>query len=410
MGFLTGERLYNDLALLKVISGKADKEKLSDVLADVKDKTLASKIKSGWDAVTGADIDGFAGKIDGLKHACDTMWADADQARKKGVRNTLKYLTWDYLDVYIATSMRHEWEFRETYTFVKQVLEVRLSNESGLALRWFDPTQSYDPNPIDKGLLEGLMLRRAECCIYMAQESDTLGKDSKLAATLAQGKPVIAYVREVTDRDLPIEVVQMKHRPFRYFRQRLTYLLSDGFFERPDARRDVSATLEQLGESLRETSYRKIVEDYLRLLYNFEDIRKFELISDEERHYREMHREHFERLEKFMAAVERVAVNNRARTIQSRHPLSMQVNLATGVANGVLVTRNYDACAQVVREILTKSLHFNITVEMNEEKTKKLGTALREEKTGSKFRIVTENKCLTNSFWNFYPGPERAQV
>src|SRR4029078_1006660 len=63
-----------------------------------------------------------------------------------------------------------------------------------IPLRWFDPTQSYDENIIDKGILEGLMLKRAKCTIYMAQESDTLGKDSELASTLAQGKPVIAYI------------------------------------------------------------------------------------------------------------------------------------------------------------------------------------------------------------------------
>ena len=38
------------------------------------------------------------------------------------------------------------------------------------------------------------MLKRARCTLYLAQESDTLGEDSELASTLAQGKPVIAFV------------------------------------------------------------------------------------------------------------------------------------------------------------------------------------------------------------------------
>ena len=42
------------------------------------------------------------------------------------------------------------------------------------------------------------MLRRATCTIYLAQENDTLGKDSELASTLAQGKPVIAFIPEAT--------------------------------------------------------------------------------------------------------------------------------------------------------------------------------------------------------------------
>lgn len=37
------------------------------------------------------------------------------------------------------------------------------------------------------------MLKRARCTIYMAQETDTFGKDSELATTLAQGKPVIVF-------------------------------------------------------------------------------------------------------------------------------------------------------------------------------------------------------------------------
>jgi hypothetical protein len=50
------------------------------------------------------------------------------------------------------------------------------------------PTQAYCSDRIDKGIAEALMLKRAQCTIYLAQESDTLGKDSELASTLAQGK------------------------------------------------------------------------------------------------------------------------------------------------------------------------------------------------------------------------------
>ena len=69
---------------------------------------------------------------------------------------------------------------------------------AGLNLRFFDPTQSYMSNRVNKGLVESLMLKRAKCTVYSVQDTDTLGKDSELAATLAQGKPVIAYVPEKT--------------------------------------------------------------------------------------------------------------------------------------------------------------------------------------------------------------------
>jgi len=111
---------------------------------------------------------------------------------KIALQNTDIYLTWDYMDIYIATSMREKWEFEDTYDFIKELFKK--DKLKSLKLRYFDPTQSLLSNPRDKGLLEGLMLKCASCTIYLAQETDTMGKDSELAATLAQSKPVIAYV------------------------------------------------------------------------------------------------------------------------------------------------------------------------------------------------------------------------
>ena len=68
---------------------------------------------------------------------------------------------------------------------------------AALNLRHFDPTQAFTKDRVDKGLVESLMLKRAKCTVYSVQDTDTLGKDSELAATLAQGKPVIAYVPTV---------------------------------------------------------------------------------------------------------------------------------------------------------------------------------------------------------------------
>jgi hypothetical protein len=68
---------------------------------------------------------------------------------------------------------------------------------AGLNLRHIDPTQAFTKDRVDKGLVESLMLKRAKCMVYSVQDTDTLGKGSELAATLAQGKPVIAYVPAV---------------------------------------------------------------------------------------------------------------------------------------------------------------------------------------------------------------------
>ena len=121
------------------------------------------------------------------------------EAIKKGVFNTRVYLTSDYMDVYVATSMREELDFHNVFDLCEAVFSRPKIKK--LNLRYFDPTQSYHRNRIAKGLIEGLMLKRAKCTIYAAQESDSLGKDSELAATLAQGKPVIAFIPKYNPRD-----------------------------------------------------------------------------------------------------------------------------------------------------------------------------------------------------------------
>jgi|SRR5579863_1475150 len=113
-------------------------------------------------------------------------------AQAIGLRNTQRYLTLPYLDVYVATSMREDEDFIEQHKFVRGVFANTYVKD--LKLRYFDPTASYDRNRIKKGLIECLMLRRADITIYIAGAEDTMGKDSELAATLAQGKPVIVYV------------------------------------------------------------------------------------------------------------------------------------------------------------------------------------------------------------------------
>lgn len=130
-----------------------------------------------------------------------------DTIREKGIRNQHAYLVSDHLDVYVATSMRRRHEYVEVAQFTSQLFNHDLLRE--LKLRWFDPTQAYCADRIDKGLAEALMLKRAKCTLYLAQESDTLGKDSELASTLAQGKPVIAYVPSPTEDEVARSVKEL---------------------------------------------------------------------------------------------------------------------------------------------------------------------------------------------------------
>jgi len=92
----------------------------------------------------------------------------------------------------------------------------------------------------------------------------------------------------------------------------------------------------------------------------------------------------------------------RAEMLRESHPLGIQVNLDTGVANGVLVVRTVGDCAKLIRRIVTTTLEFSID-------KKSIGDVeyhlLREDVSKSIFRVMTGDAMLSNSFWNFYLEP-----
>ncbi len=278
--------------------------------------------------------------------------------RRIGRENHDAYLTYDHMDVYVATSMREAHEFYMVSGFIAQLFEHE--EVKPLNLRWFDPTQAYCEDRIDKGLVEGLMVKRSKCTIYHVQESDTLGKDSELAATLAQGKPVIAYVPRFSNKEA-----------FANEAMRLAGRLYPG------------APVEDLIRRLLPRYYPEgawtdpIVKGWLSGSDRFDVDHAFDLLFEKARDLYE----------------------KRARTLCESHPLALQVNLATGVANGVLVVRTVADCAKLLRRILLNTMEFDIQEPPAGEKGSLL---LRERISGCIFRVVTCDDLLTNSFWNFY--------
>ena len=98
------------------------------------------------------------------------------QVRARAAQNQDIYLTWDHMDVYFATSMRKAWEYMDLYDSIEQLTGSEEFRDLGV--RYFDPTQAYTDNRINKGLVEALMLKRARCTVYSVEDTDTLGKDS----------------------------------------------------------------------------------------------------------------------------------------------------------------------------------------------------------------------------------------
>ena len=280
-----------------------------------------------------------------------------------GKRNQKAYLASDHLDVYVATSMRLEHE----YVSVNKTISKIFSHEKlkKLKLRWFDPTQAYCENRIDKGLAEGLMLKRAKCTIYLAQESDTLGKDSELASTLAQGKPVIALVPE-GDKKYVDELISTLSQLNPKIDKKILIL----------------DQLKVFDSSLAWS--RKEKDQIIRKWIDNPDIIELP------------------KLMKILYETVQKHYDDRAKTLKYSHPLGIQVDLETGVATGVLVVRNIDVCAKLVRAALFKSINFNIVSEPSTQKETGEYTYLVETISDSIYRVVTGDPMLTNAFWNFY--------
>jgi hypothetical protein len=205
------------------------------------------------------------------------------------------------------------------------------------------------------------MLKRAKCTVYFVQETDTLGKDSELASTLAQGKPVIAFVPE--PGPAYVETLVSKLRGLYPDKSETTILSEQLRIFEPDA-----AWKDPL------------VRSWL------DNPEKFDPQAMRERLSHSIS-SHYER---------------RAKMLREDHPLGIQVNLDTGVANGVLVVRSAQSCAELIYRIITKDLQFSLdtkTVNGHEY------IMLLEAVSNSVYRVMTGDAMLTNAFWNFYLEP-----
>jgi hypothetical protein len=276
-----------------------------------------------------------------------------------GQKNQRAYLSSDHLDVYIATSMRLKHEYIFVNKTVKSIFQDK--NLADLNLRWFDPTQAYCKDRIDKGLSEGLMLKRAKCTVYLAQESDTLGKDCELATTLAQGKPVVAYIPTGDEKYV------------------------DSLID------DLKLTQKELSEKQIILSQLEVFKPSLSWGKDFDSKRVISWITD-------IDSADINTMRDLLYKTVKNHYDKRASTLKEDHPLGIQVNLDTGVATGVLVVRTIEDCARLIRSIVLKKIFFIL----EPDKKNKNYLYLKENISDSIFRVITGDKLLTNAFWNFY--------
>jgi len=353
---LSEEDLSGELSILKPIDSK-DFAKRHDALIQLEaiagDRTyyLGYVIKDELDARLEANPGDAQAKAE---------LAERESVVAVGKRNNEAYLASDHMDVYVATSMRERHEYQMVSRVVSEVFaDDRLRQ---MKVRWFDPTQAYCHDRIDKGLAEGLMLKRATCTLYLVQESDSFGKDSELASTLAQGKPVIAFIPQIRAEQEGAYV------------EDLLALLRKG----SPAADERTLALNQLRVFAPKAAWTdQRVMAWVRATDDAP-------LADIKMKLGRAIREHYEK---------------RAKTLKETHPLGLQVHLETGVANGVLVARSEKECAELIWRVLTNRLEFTIKKRTVDDHCYLL---LVEEITGSIFRVVSGDAFLTNAFWNYY--------
>lgn len=420
VGYLSGQQIQVDLGSAIILQGALRDYRGSRKQLRKHVKTYVEEHKQEIDAryrdtvLKSIDIiieqflsNNRSASVNDLKIFINTAIKDFEPLKKKqfmvcakAEKNSDIYLTWDYMDVYIATSMREKWEYKTLYSFVQDLFEKQEIIRK-LNLRYFDPTQSFEKGRIDKGLIEGLMLKRAKCTIYSVQETDTLGKDSELAATLAQGKPVIAYVPEITDSNFNKHlqlITQEASKSIEFLRDKL-WVLSKKFREAAVQHECLSTNEARQNDIINVRGLRAFLNNFDQSITEYLSKKVWLSIEtpwakDEE--FVQRNKNAFEMACIFITIADKHFYNYRA-YIFKNHPLGIQINLDTGVANGVLVVRNIDDCAKLLYNIINNKLEFILG------KDQKLGFWYLEEKISKCiFRVVTGDIKLTNSFWNFY--------
>lgn len=192
-------------------------KKLSKSKPDIKSKLDQFNSLSGieLDLFSSVELEQTKSTIGDFKKKIEETINKVEKLKVTGRLNQEHYLrNIESIDVYVATSMRNDEEYLDMYEFVNKTFSD--PNIQTLNLRYFDPTLCYCDSRIDKGVIECLLVRSTKVTIYCAQEGDTFGKDSELAATMSQGKPVIVYVPTARESDPDIKVVtdpeEKKHK------------------------------------------------------------------------------------------------------------------------------------------------------------------------------------------------------
>lgn len=361
------------------------------------DKELGHSLFSSLFAVSKNDLKELQTKI---KPFAEDEILIMQNTQNQAFSNLTNYLTADYMDFYVATSMRTEGDFISVNKFIKRLIEH--GNIKDLKLRYFNPTLSWIEDRVSKGLVEALMLKRANVTIYMAQKTDTFGKDSEASVSLGQGKPVIVYVPKLVINELNLDTEKLSNQSI------------DELKNMYGNTRSVGLDKQSLLSNIIEESLEKATEEILiNTLKNYWD--KFDLESESHRIKTDVIKKDFKALINSIKNEEEISTINedlarvvkeillatsinfekRANVFKEIHPLALQVVIKSGVLNGILVTRTLNSTANLLSQLLENKLEYELEHDVNNYK-------LLEKTTKSVVRVISKNKLLINSFEQFY--------
>ena len=88
--------------------------------------------------------------------------------------------------------------------------------------------------------------------------------------------------------------------------------------------------------------------------------------------------------------------SSREKFFKRVHPLSKLIDFSTGVANGAIVTEHLQELIELIRRIFTNDMEYQL------KQDRKGYFKLEEILTQSPVRIQTNDRLLTNSFWNYF--------
>ncbi len=361
----------------------------------------------------------FAADADTLRreaeHVAPRNLRDVDrieQTQAVAQRNLACYLAADHMDVYVATSMRSNADFVSVHNYVNALFHH--DDVRPLRLRYFDPTQSWIEDRVAKGLVEALMLRRCSICVYMAQKSDTFGKDSEASVALGQGKPVIVYVPRLHIPAAKIDSEKLGLTPESDIRAQVAAEEQGSDVDELEEMDSIALLGRIITLRLRSTSSKELASALISHWADFDLHGEADRLPQEKRSAyrtwldgaigsREPAEVPADLREDLIGILVANAVNfeKRAKLFREQHPLALQVILSTGVLNGMLVVRSVSSCASLLRSLLRNELSFELKIDDHNYR-------LIEQSTGSTVRVIARHSLISHAFTEYYGRRSRA--